>query len=86
MTRVRKVAAVALMTPLAATAIAISVNTPTAVADTCFGLSHGKVNDPAGPYTVGATIHASATVSAMLLGAHLQIVGPGLNQQVGDTR
>lgn len=83
MTRVRKVAAVALMTPLAATAIAISVNTSTADADTCFGLSHGKVNDPAGPYTVGETVHASATVSAMLLGAHLQIVGPGVNQQLG---
>ncbi len=73
------------MTPLAATAIAAGTSTPTAVADTCFGLAHGTVNQPDKSVAVGSTVHASAVVSAMLLGAHLQIVGPGLNQQLGSS-
>ncbi len=83
-TRVRKAAAVVLMTPLAATAIAISGST-TAQASGCIGFGSAEITPPTGTLMAGSTIPVKATVHNMLLEAHLQISGPGLDQQVGKS-
>lgn len=88
MTRVRKVTAVTLMTPLAAGALALGVNVPAHAADTCWPLAHATITDPGDSITTGSTAHLAAQVSGMLLGSHLQIAGPGFAtpQQVGPSK
>jgi hypothetical protein len=83
-TRVRKAAAAVLMTPLAATAVAVSGSTNAQAAD-CLGFSSATISPPGGPVVVGSSVALKATVHNMLLQAHLQISGPGLNQQVGKS-
>lgn len=85
MTRVRKVAAVSLMTPMAAAALAIGLNQQPADAAGCPSLASATISPPTGTVTAGASVHVSAKISGlMLLQAHLQISGPGLDKQVGN--
>ncbi|MEV0407482.1 hypothetical protein [Actinoallomurus sp. NPDC050550] len=86
MRKVAKAAAVALMTPLTAAAIAVGESGPVHAEDSCwYGLASASITPPAGTITAGSSVHVSAKVSGMLAGAHLQISGPGLDQQVGPT-
>ena len=86
MTRVRKVAAVSLMTPMAAAALAVGVNQQPADASGCPPLASASISPPTGTPTVGSSVHVSAKISGlMLLQAHLQISGPGLDKQVGNS-
>jgi hypothetical protein len=84
-TRVRKAAAVSLMTPMVAVAISVGLSRPAEAAD-CSLLASATITPPSGTVTAGSTVQVSANISGvMLLKAHLQIWGPGLNQQVGDS-
>jgi hypothetical protein len=85
-TRVRKVAAVSLMTPMAAAALAVGVNQQAADAAGCPPLASATITPPTGTPTAGSSVHVSAKISGlMLLQAHLQISGPGLDKQVGNS-
>jgi hypothetical protein len=72
------------MTPLAATAIAVGGST-TAHAAGCVGFGSASITPPSGPVAAGSSVAVKATVHNMLLQAHLQVSGPGLNQQVGKS-
>ncbi|GAA4506425.1 hypothetical protein GCM10023191_063480 [Actinoallomurus oryzae] len=86
MTRVRKAATVGLMTPMVAAAIAVGLSQPARAAESCPPLGSATIAAPSGTVTVGSTVHVSAQINGlMLLQAHLQISGPGLNQQVGKS-
>lgn len=86
MTRVRKVAAVSLMTPMAAAAIAFGLGGTASAVEACPPLASATINAPTGTVAVGSTVHVSAQISGlMLLQAHLQVSGPGLDQQVGNS-
>lgn len=86
MTRVRKAAAVSLMTPMAAAAIAIGLNQQPAAAAGCPPLAKATINPPTGTVRAGSSVHVTAQISGlMLLQAHLQISGPGLDKQVGNS-
>jgi hypothetical protein len=85
-TRVRKVAAVSLMTPMAAAALAVGLNQQPADAVGCPPLASASITAPTGTVTAGSSVHATAKISGlMLLQAHLQISGPGLDKQVGNS-
>jgi len=85
-TRVRKAAAVSLMTPMAAAAIAIGLNQQPAAAAGCPPLAKATINPPSGTVRAGSSVHVTAQISGlMLLQAHLQISGPGLDKQVGNS-
>jgi hypothetical protein len=84
-TRVRKAAAVGLITPIAAAALAVGVG-PSASAAGCPPLGNATITPPSGTVIAGSSVHVSAQISGlMLLQAHLQISGPGLDQQVGKS-
>ena len=86
MTRVRKVAVLSLMTPLTAAALAVGVNQQAADAAGCPPIASATITPPAGTPTPGSSVHVSAKISGlMLLQAHLQISGPGLDKQVGNS-
>jgi hypothetical protein len=85
-TRVRKVAAVSLMTPMAAAALAVGLNQQPADAAGCPPLASASINAPTGTVIAGSSVHATAKITGlMLLQAHLQISGPGLDKQVGNS-
>ncbi|MFL5912180.1 MAG: hypothetical protein ACJ768_16590 [Gaiellaceae bacterium] len=85
MTRVRKAAAVGLMTPMAVAAMTVGVSEP-ADADLCPPLASASIQAPTGAVTAGSSVHVSAQINGvMLLKAHLQISGPGLDEQVGPS-
>jgi hypothetical protein len=85
-TRVRKVTAVSLMTPMVAAAIAFGVSRPASAVEACPPLASATINAPTGTVAVGSTVHVSAQISGlMLFEAHLQVSGPGLNAQVGNS-
>jgi hypothetical protein len=78
--------AVSLMTPMAAAAIAVGLSQSASAADVCPPLASATITPPAGTVTAGSSAHVSAQISGwMLFKAHLQISGPGLNQQVGKS-
>lgn len=86
MTRVRKAATVGLMTPMVAAAIAVGLSHPAHAAESCPPLGSATITAPSGTVTAGSSVHVSAQISGlMLLKAHLQISGPGLDKQVGDS-
>ncbi|GAB2802317.1 hypothetical protein GCM10027176_03550 [Actinoallomurus bryophytorum] len=87
MTRVRKAVAVSLMTPMVGAAIAVGLSShPAVAAEACPPLASASITPPAGTVTAGSSVHVSAKISGlMLLQAHLQISGPGLNKQVGKS-
>ena len=85
-TRVRKAAAVSLMTPMVGAAIAVGLSHPAVAAEACPPLASASIKPPTGTVTVGSSVHVSAKISGlMLLQAHLQISGPGLDKQVGKS-
>jgi hypothetical protein len=85
-TRVRKVTAVSLMTPMAAAAIAVGLNQQPADAAGCPPLASASISPPTGTVRAGSSVHVSANISGlMVLKAHLQISGPGLDKQVGSS-
>jgi hypothetical protein len=74
------------MTPMAAAAIAVGLGGPAHAADSCPPLGSATITAPSGTVTVGSSVHVSAQINGlMLLKAHLQISGPGLDKQVGDS-
>src|SRR3569833_2254198 len=74
------------MTPLAAAAIAIGLNQQPAAAAGCPPLAKATINPPSGTVRAGSSVHVTAQISGlMLLQAHLQISGPGLDKQVGNS-
>lgn len=84
MSKAGKATAVALLTPLTAAAIA-AVCGPAEAASGCWPFASASITAPSGTITAGSTVRPKATVTGMLLKAHLQISGPGLDdQQVGD--
>jgi hypothetical protein len=83
-TKVRRTSGAAVL-PLVAAAVGIGVGATPADAAICSPLSSASITGPSGTPTAGSTVHASARVSGMLLTAHMQIIGPGLNQQVGPS-
>jgi hypothetical protein len=83
-TNVRRGAGAAVL-PLVAAAVGIGVGATPADAAICSPLSSASITGPSGTVTAGSTVHARARVSGMLLSAHMQITGPGLNQQVGPS-
>ncbi|MCO6007121.1 hypothetical protein NE236_19245 [Actinoallomurus purpureus] len=83
MRKVGKAAAVALMAPLTAAAIAVGTSGSANAESTCWPFAHATITPPSGSITAGSTVHVSATVSGMLAKAHLQVSGPGLSRQVG---
>lgn len=86
MTRVRKLAAVSLMTPMAAAAIAAGLSPSADAAQACPPLANATIAAPQGTVRVGSSVHVSAQINGlMLLQAHLQISGPGLDKQVGNS-
>lgn len=86
MTRVRKVAAVSLMTSAAAAAIAFGLSRPASAVEACPPLASATINAPTGTVAVGSTVHVSAQINGlMLLEAHLQVSGQGLDEQVGKS-
>ncbi|HEY0537569.1 MAG TPA: hypothetical protein VGD53_04335 [Actinoallomurus sp.] len=86
MTRVRKAVAVSLMTPMAAAAIAVGLSQSADAADLCPSLASASIKAPTTSPTAGSSVHVSAQISGvMLLKAHLQISGPGLDKQVGSS-
>ena len=86
MTRVRKAAAVSLMTPMVGAAIAVGLSHPAVAAEGCPPLASASIKPPTGTVTAGSSVHVSAKISGlMLLQAHLQISGPGLDKQVGKS-
>jgi hypothetical protein len=72
------------LTPLAAAALAVG-GTTTAHAAKCIGFGSASIKPLNGTVTAGSSVGVSATVRGMLLQAHLQISGPGLDQQVGKS-
>lgn len=86
MRKVGKATAVALLTPMTAAAIAATSTHADAAAAGCWPLASASITPPTGKITAGSTVHPSAKVTGMLLGAHLQISGPGLDQQVGPSK
>jgi hypothetical protein len=85
-TRVRKAAAVSLMTPMVGAAIAVGLSHPAVAAEACPPLASASIKPPASTVTAGSSVHVSAKISGlMLLQAHLQISGPGLDKQVGKS-
>ncbi|WP_433178468.1 hypothetical protein [Actinoallomurus sp. CA-150999] len=85
MRKVAKAAAVALMTPLTAAAIAFGTSGPVHADSPCWLFAHASITQPPESVTAGSSVHVSATVSGMLAKAHLQISGPGLDRQVGPS-
>ena len=86
MTRVRKVAAVSLMTSAAAAAIAFGLSRPASAVEACPPLASATINAPTGTVAVGSTVRVSAQINGlMLLEAHLQVSGQGLDEQVGKS-
>ncbi|MCW2860110.1 MAG: hypothetical protein JWP48_1818 [Actinoallomurus sp.] len=86
MTRVRKAVAVSLMTPMAAAAIAVGLSQSADAADLCPSLASASIKAPTTSPTAGSSVQVSAQISGvMLLKAHLQISGPGLDKQVGSS-
>jgi hypothetical protein len=83
--KVGKAAAVALMTPLTAAAIAVGFSGSASAAELCPPLGSASITPPSGTITEGSTVHVSATVKG-ILSAHLQISGPGLGDQQVETR
>jgi hypothetical protein len=85
-TRVRKAAAAGLIAPLAVAAIAVGGSGHAYAAESCPPLGSATITPPSGTVTAGSTVHVSAQINGlMLLLAHLQISGPGLDQQVGKS-
>jgi hypothetical protein len=84
-TRVRKAVAVSLMTPMAAAAIAVGLSHSADAAGVCSPLASATIKAPTGTITAGSSVTVSAQVSGMLLKAHLQISGPGLDKPVGSS-
>jgi hypothetical protein len=85
-TRVRKAAAVSLMTPMVGAAIAVGLSHPAVAAEACPPLASASITPPTGTVTAGSSVHVTAKISGlMLLQAHLQISGPGLDKQVGKS-
>jgi hypothetical protein len=85
-TRVRKAAAVSLMTPMVAAAIAVGLSHPADAGEACPPLASASIKPPTGAVKAGSSVHVSAQISGlMLLQAHLQISGPGLDKQVGKS-
>lgn len=83
---VRKVVAVGLMTPMAAAAIAVGLSQPAGAVEACPPLASASIQAPTGTVTAGSSVHVGAQISGlMLLQAHLQISGPGLDKQVGSS-
>lgn len=85
MTNVGRAAGAAVLS-LGAATIGLGVGVTPADAAVCWPLASASIKGPSGTITAGSTVHASATVSGMLLQAHMQITGPGLDQQVGPSR
>jgi hypothetical protein len=85
-TRVRKAAAVSLMTPMVAAAIAVGLGQSAHAAEVCPPLASASIKAPTETVTAGSRTHVSAQINGlMLLQAHLQISGPGLDEQVGKS-
>jgi hypothetical protein len=82
-TKVRRTSGAAVL-PLVAAAVGLGVGATPADAAICSPLSSASITGP-GTVTAGSTVHASARVSGMLLTAHIQITGPGLDRQVGPS-
>lgn len=82
-TRVRRLATVAVMTPIATGAILVGAGTSAHAAAICNPLSSASISPP-GSAKAGSTVQVSATVHNMLAGAHLQISGPGLSRSLGS--
>jgi hypothetical protein len=76
-----------LMTPVAAATIAVVGSSEAAsAADVCPPLASASITAPSGTVTAGSSVHVSAQINGvMLLKAHLQISGPGLDKQVGKS-
>lgn len=84
-TRVRKAVAIGLMTPMAAAAL-VGLGRPADADYACPPLASASIEAPSGTVTAGSSVHVGARISGLtLLQAHLQISGPGLDQQVGRT-
>lgn len=85
MRKVGKATAVALLAPMAAATIA-ALSSPAEAAGDCPILSAPKasITPPSGTITAGSTVPVKAVICGMLLKAHLQISGPGIDQQVGQ--
>ncbi|MFB9833305.1 hypothetical protein [Actinoallomurus acaciae] len=74
------------MTPMVAAAIAVGLGQPAHAAESCPPLGSATITAPSGTVTAGSSVHVSAQISGlMLLKAHLQISGPGLDKQVGNS-
>lgn len=84
MTKVRRTSSAAVL-PLVAAAVGLGVGATPADAAICSPLSSASISGPSGTITAGSIVHASASVSGMLLTAHMQITGPGLDRQVGPS-
>lgn len=86
MTRIRKVTAVGLLTPIVAAAIAVGMNRTADATEACLPLASASITPPDGTVTAGSTVHVTAQVNGlMLMQAHLQITGPGLDTKVGNS-
>jgi hypothetical protein len=84
-TSVRTIAAVSL-TSVAAATLAVGSSGAAYAADVCAPLASASITPPSGSITAGSSVHVSAQINGlMLLKAHLQISGPGLDKQVGDS-
>jgi hypothetical protein len=71
---------------MAAAALAVGLNQQPADAAGCPPLASATITAPTGTVTAGSSVHVSAKISGlMLLQAHLQISGPGLDKQVGNS-
>jgi hypothetical protein len=69
---------------MAAAAIAVGLSQSADAADLCPSLASASIKAPATSPTAGSKVQVSAQISGlMLLKAHLQISGPGLDKQVG---
>jgi hypothetical protein len=74
------------MTPMVGAAIAVGLSHPAVAAEACPPLASASIEPPTGTVTAGSSVHVSAKISGlMLLQAHLQISGPGLDKQVGKS-
>jgi hypothetical protein len=74
------------MTPMAAAAIAVGMGRSADAVEACPPLASATIRPPTGTVIAGSTVHVSAQINGlMLLQAHLQISGPGLDQQVGKS-
>jgi hypothetical protein len=71
---------------MVAAAIAVGSGQSARAAEACPPLGSATITPPSGAVTAGSSVHVSAQISGlMLLKAHLQISGPGLDQHVGNS-